>query len=159
MKFYQAKRSGPCGLCHVRYAAGDTITRWPGGRAHKQCALDSEYQPVPNNRAEALGLPEKACTGLAVLSDGRVLPYSKYLKTPQWKAVRLRRMAKDGYACFGCGAKKSLQVHHVNYRRMGQERMGDLRTLCQDCHAGITTKERAAGPQAHRPTNLAWLRG
>jgi len=46
-------------------------------------------------------------------------------------------MRLDGYQCQGkdCGSRVRLQVHHKTYVRFGNERMGDLVTLCESCHA------------------------
>lgn len=60
--------------------------------------------------------------------------YKVYLATDHWKAVRERTMRRDKYRCQRCGSRKSLEVHHLNYDRVGKERLGDLVTLCYRCH-------------------------
>jgi hypothetical protein len=38
------------------------------------------------------------------------------------------------YRCERCGAKRTLEVHHRTYERLGRERDADLEVLCGDCH-------------------------
>jgi hypothetical protein len=40
----------------------------------------------------------------------------------------------------GCGSRENLDVHHLTYKRRGNERPADLVALCRRCH-----KERHAG--------------
>jgi DNA-directed RNA polymerase subunit M/transcription elongation factor TFIIS len=72
-----------------------------------------------------------------------VMPYKEFLLTPYWKAisnyVRYRRECK----CQLCGSVKSLNVHHRDYERRGQEYehwQTDLILLCNDCHSKFHSK-------------------
>lgn len=58
----------------------------------------------------------------------------EYLQSDHWKAVRLRTLQSDGYACRICNRKDKLQVHHRSYDRLGAELPPDVITLCDDCH-------------------------
>ena len=60
--------------------------------------------------------------------------YHAYLRSPEWQALRLRVLKRDGYKCAHCGASKPLDVHHKTYERVGRERMRDLVALCRECH-------------------------
>lgn len=65
------------------------------------------------------------------------LPYEDYLRTPWWNAIRKERMEMDGHTCTRCGKSHvRLEVHHKTYGHKGAEalHMGDLTTLCSDCH-------------------------
>ena len=42
------------------------------------------------------------------------------------------RRAKN--RCEICGERDGLQVHHLNYDRLGHELPGDLKVVCQGCH-------------------------
>lgn len=64
-------------------------------------------------------------------------PYAAYIRSPAWYARRSERFALDGHRCALCGAAEDLQVHHLTYKRLGHERMSDLRTVCGACHAGL----------------------
>jgi hypothetical protein len=63
--------------------------------------------------------------------------YEAYISSDQWRAVRLIRLRKDGNTCQGCGARERLHVHHRTYERFTCERISDLVTVCESCHALI----------------------
>ena len=64
--------------------------------------------------------------------------YDEYLKTPQWQEKRSQRLKIDNYTCQMCERKTGLQVHHLNYDRIGKEDIyRDLITLCTDCHEKV----------------------
>lgn len=73
--------------------------------------------------------------------DERRLRYELYLKSEKWKQIRIRKFKQVGRKCEVCGSKKNLQCHHLNYERLGKERLSDLQILCTDCHA-IADEER-----------------
>lgn len=60
--------------------------------------------------------------------------YEEYLKSPQWRATRLRLFAIRGRKCERCASKYRIEVHHLTYTRIGQERPSDLQILCHACH-------------------------
>ena len=60
--------------------------------------------------------------------------YMLYLRSNAWKRLKRRIIAKRGGFCQDCGSKKELQLHHLNYERLGAERGTDLRLLCKSCH-------------------------
>ena len=59
-----------------------------------------------------------------------------YIRSPQWKALRQRRLVLANNTCEykGCKQTKYLNCHHVTYDRLQQEDIEDLRILCRDCH-------------------------
>lgn len=63
--------------------------------------------------------------------------YNRYMNSYTWKLKRANRLAIDNYECQKCGSKKNLHVHHKTYKRFGNEKMKDLATVCQKCHAKI----------------------
>ena len=68
--------------------------------------------------------------------------YLEYMCSEDWKKLRRQRMLMDGDICQHCGTGKNLQVHHLTYRHLGQpEEIDDLRTLCQECHRKIHSKD------------------
>lgn len=73
-----------------------------------------------------------------------------YLQSRQWKAVRSRVMARDGYACVICGSTEALEVDHIIERidwpegEGGLHDMDNLRTLCRPHHGAKSTKARLA---------------
>jgi len=68
--------------------------------------------------------------------------YRLYLQSPQWRRKREARLILDRHRCVKCNAMRRLEVHHLSYRNVGNEPMDDLRTLCKDCHDGVTEKSR-----------------
>lgn len=79
------------------------------------------------------------------MSKSHTTEYVKYLNSPAWKAFRKHALEHAGYRCQRCGKPRlpsRLQVHHVHYDSLGQERLTDVRVLCmEECH-GIEDKER-----------------
>jgi len=65
------------------------------------------------------------------------MTYSQKLKDPRWQKKRLQILERDGWQCKECLSKeKSLQVHHVVYRKIDPWNYPDYlyQTLCEDCH-------------------------
>lgn len=67
--------------------------------------------------------------------------YLSYLGSDVWQAVRQKKLASVGHRCehrlwgiFRCEEKVRLQVHHLTYDRLGNEKMSDLRVLCYRHH-------------------------
>lgn len=69
--------------------------------------------------------------------------YIDYLQSPDWKKKRGKRLQYDQGRCQNCGAVLHLQVHHLSYDRLGDERVkSDLKTLCVDCHRKVERLKR-----------------
>lgn len=60
------------------------------------------------------------------------------MQSPEWQAKRRKKLRQVGRKCQYCGRSKRqgirLQVHHLNYDRLGNEKMSDLAIACEDCH-------------------------
>jgi 5-methylcytosine-specific restriction endonuclease McrA len=63
--------------------------------------------------------------------------YEAYMLSERWRLKRCERLRMDGYECQTCCSKKNLEVHHRKYENFGNEKMEDLRTLCDLCHKAI----------------------
>ena len=69
--------------------------------------------------------------------------YAAYLETPAWQQRRNATLQRDNHTCRNCGTKGTaratrtteLHVHHLTYKRLGNEHPDDLITLCHSCHA------------------------
>lgn len=59
--------------------------------------------------------------------------YNEYMHSSSWEAVRQLVLKRDGRLCRTCTVPGS-HVHHITYRRFGQESLYDLVTLCAPCH-------------------------
>jgi 5-methylcytosine-specific restriction endonuclease McrA len=65
----------------------------------------------------------------------RSMPYSLYLKTPEWQTTRAAALKRARYACQLCkNTNTILDVHHNTYDRRGSEWPSDLLVVCRDCH-------------------------
>ena len=63
--------------------------------------------------------------------------YKAYLKSPEWNDKRKKALFNAGYRCERCKKAKPLQVHHLTYERIFNERIEDLQALCFDCHKWV----------------------
>lgn len=63
--------------------------------------------------------------------------YQAYLNSPKWQAIRKRLYRKYEYRCDLCGSPKNLNVHHITYENLGEEKDEDLTVLCQKCHSKL----------------------
>ena len=60
---------------------------------------------------------------------------NEYLQSAHWHDVRANKLAEVGYYCEQCGQRDSiLDVHHLDYERLGFELSSDLEVLCRECH-------------------------
>ena len=60
--------------------------------------------------------------------------YGRYLRCDHWLKTRAAALARGNHACAHCGTAKRLQVHHLTYRTLRNERPQDLIVLCEACH-------------------------
>lgn len=79
------------------------------------------------------GRAARRASAKADMRPGRV-NYLSYMDSAAWRKKREERIAIDGGRCMDCGASGRLHVHHLSYRRLGYELMGDLVTVCHSCH-------------------------
>lgn len=69
---------------------------------------------------------------------GYVAAYRAYMVSTEWvrRSNELRGFAE--WKCEGCGRERTdtrpLDVHHLTYERLGNERAEDLVVLCRRCH-------------------------
>jgi 5-methylcytosine-specific restriction endonuclease McrA len=64
--------------------------------------------------------------------------YQDYIQSPEWKLRARLARERAHYHCQLCatrGNDHTLQVHHNNYERLGNELDSDLIVLCDDCHS------------------------
>lgn len=71
--------------------------------------------------------------------------YRDYLRSNDWKIRRAKKIARDatwisrelGLLRCQCGRSvhvDNVQMHHVHYRNLGEERYEDLVIACRNCH-------------------------
>jgi len=61
----------------------------------------------------------------------------EYIDSKEWKSIRNRRIIIDESKCVLCKKNHRLNVHHLTYKRMYQEHLFDLITLCCNCHRAV----------------------
>lgn len=77
------------------------------------------------------------------ISDLKSMPYSEYLKTPEWQMVRKQQLKRSGFRCQVCNRNnRILNVHHRTYDNLGEESYKDLIVLCNECHKLFHESER-----------------
>lgn len=60
--------------------------------------------------------------------------YNTYLKSPEWQQRRYLVLQRANGVCEGCEDAPATQVHHLNYRHVGDELLFDLVAICTACH-------------------------
>jgi len=64
--------------------------------------------------------------------------YGAHINSPAWRTgARLAELEASGFRCRICNrpaGEVRLEVHHRTYENFGCELIGDLTTLCSDCH-------------------------
>ena len=62
--------------------------------------------------------------------------YRAYLDSDDWRRRRALVLARDGWTCRVCSSRASV-AHHVDYSRVGSERLSDLLALCAEHHRAV----------------------
>ena len=74
-----------------------------------------------------------------------------YWQTIHWRLKRAELIKKAGYLCEYCGAQhQPLEVHHLNYNRVGNEQEGDTMVTCKMCHPLMDHYRRVEERDARR---------
>jgi len=60
--------------------------------------------------------------------------YKEYLKSKHWKNKRKEFYKTTEAKCSWCGETKNLNLHHLTYDNIGNEKLEDLICLCASCH-------------------------
>lgn len=82
---------------------------------------------------------------------------AKITRTERWKALRLKALERDEWACVQCGERRGLEVDHVQPVRTHPElawAIDNLQCLCGRCHSRKTRLEIGLGKQ--NPAREAW---
>lgn len=67
--------------------------------------------------------------------------YNLHLNSDKWRAIRAKVLSRAGGMCEGCGVQQAVQVHHLHYKRLGNEMLFDLVAVCLVCHEQIHEQE------------------
>jgi len=60
--------------------------------------------------------------------------YNRHLKSEKWKAIREKVLKRANHICEGCLEEKATQVHHLDYKNVGDELLFQLVAICDVCH-------------------------
>lgn len=82
--------------------------------------------------------------GEALLNENKILSpkqkYDNYINSEDWRRTRTKALEKHGQKCKICGSIHNLDVHHLNYDNLGDEKKNnynDLCVLCRSCHSKL----------------------
>lgn len=81
------------------------------------------------------------------------MSYADYLKSEEWISKRDKRRMIDG-KCAICGRPFDLQVHHLTYKNVPNEKTTDLVTLCGNCHLKIERMKNKPGNDSFSILNI-----
>lgn len=73
--------------------------------------------------------------------------YQAYLRSEGWRMLRAAVICRAKGLCERCGKWPVVNVHHLNYERLGREQLGDLLGVCSKCHQEL---HRECGADAIR---------
>lgn len=60
--------------------------------------------------------------------------YQQYIQSTEWIVRRRLFLLNHKKVCAICGFYDQLEVHHLNYDNLGNEKDEDLIILCRRCH-------------------------
>lgn len=61
--------------------------------------------------------------------------YELYLQSDEFNEIRQAVFNRDHHKCVVCGSTEDIVPHHLTYRNLYNEKLSDLVTLCNKCHA------------------------
>lgn len=101
--------------------------------AQRPCLTPEEYRrkkKVESKRRRLAWLRRDPCKAKARYA-------ASYLTSAHWKEFRAAVLLERGRKCEQCGGTSRIQVHHLTYKRCGNERPDDVVVLCRSCHEEI----------------------
>jgi hypothetical protein len=130
---YQCERCGAAGRSIKKDVA---LSQHDGATAplFEDDLADRFWEERRRQRAEAS----------AIERDAKRASYALYLNSPDWHERRRLRLELDRFVCqaqlAGC-RQRATQVHHLDYRFVGNEPLFDLVSVCRPCHEAISRME------------------
>ena len=116
---------------------------------------------TPPETAKQGGFYGKTLVGSMRCPDGTVVEvqgtYDEYLRSPYWRQLRQRILARAKGRCERCRAVRDLQVHHLTYVRLGCELETDLEAACARCHEASHGVAVGAFASDRRPIHVREL--
>lgn len=72
--------------------------------------------------------------------------YRRYLRSPEWRALKERVLRRDGYMCQCCLNAPAVEVHHESYAYMRDTPAYLLQSVCRPCHEMLTAIDKGEIP-------------
>jgi 5-methylcytosine-specific restriction endonuclease McrA len=66
--------------------------------------------------------------------------YLDYLASPEWKAKRKQVIERCRNVCECCWCDTVEDIHHITYKSVFHENLGDLVGLCRQCHKNVHSR-------------------
>lgn len=76
--------------------------------------------------------------------------YNAYIRSARWKNLRKDLIKLRAGLCDRCHrffGEGGLEVHHLTYERLGNERMADLEVVCRRCHKPADQERAVRGEE------------
>lgn len=103
----------------------------------KEVQLDTQKARQDKNRDFWQYLENERKAGVEKRNEEFWTNYDKYLKTEEWKRRRELVFKRDNNTCQACLVRPATQVHHLTYKRIFNEPLFDLVSICTACHKEI----------------------
>lgn len=87
----------------------------------------------------------------------KVKTYEEYMITKHWEKLRSKYFKRHSRICAKCGSRELVQLHHITYRRLGEEKPTDLIPLCKNCHHELHNKAHEEGVNPGRKATNMFL--
>jgi len=114
------------------------------GRGAFEVTMDALASRHQSYMAERKARLEALTTAAAERAQpGNREEYGDYLRSPRWRDLRAKVLARAGGLCEGCLTTPAVQVHHLTYEHIGNEFAFELRALCDQCHHRLHEADRA----------------
>jgi membrane protein insertase Oxa1/YidC/SpoIIIJ len=65
------------------------------------------------------------------LNEGQM---QQYIQSKQWLTLREQALKRDNYCCTVCKSRQQLKVERLTDRHIGNERLHELITICEECY-------------------------
>ena len=85
-----------------------------------------KHQPIINSNVQSSIQQQK--------NNKKFISKEEYYLSEEWETKRRFALHRAGNRCDRCGSKGPLQIHHITYDRLYDEKPEDLEVLCLKCH-------------------------
>ena len=90
-------------------------------------------------------------------NDRNSKQYKDRISSAEWFQLCCRLKRERGNKCDRCGKHYPfLEVHHLTYARLGNERDSDLEVLCNDCHTVADYERKEQKKETREKRMMAW---